>query len=195
MVTNNKMRPSEAITQWGRQLYGDDFNLRDPKLANMYKNAFYYFKGNQEQTMWDCRKGLMLIGPYGVGKSALFKVMQRMFNNFQIIRAKELCDQLENKEIGRYGVLHTYGKNLKKDLMIDDIGTENTQMFLFKNEVNVIEEIILDRYENFIDMKIRTHGTSNLLAAQMKTLYGDRSYDRMKEMFNLITWEGKSLRK
>lgn len=42
---------------------------------------------------------------------------------------------------------------------------------------------------------IITHGTTNLKVEELEKKYGKRVYDRMKEMFNVILWEGESFRK
>jgi DNA replication protein DnaC len=56
-------------------------------------------------------------------------------------------------------------------------------------------EILTDRYDMFIRHKMKTHITTNLTFQQIKESYGGRFYDRMKEMFNVISLTGKSLRK
>jgi hypothetical protein len=55
--------------------------------------------------------------------------------------------------------------------------------------------VILDRYEIFIENKIKTHLTTNLTNSQLQTRYDLRVYDRLKEMFNFVILDGDSLRK
>lgn len=196
-MVNNIQAPrrgSEWILQWGKYLYGEKFDINTPELVFMYRHAYYYFQGRQELCEWDISKGLLFCGTFGNGKTACFSVMQRIFNSFQIHKCKNIVDELEDKERGKYLVKKTYGKENRNDIMLDDIGAENNQLFLFRNEVNIIDELILDRYDILISDKVRTHGTSNFESEDFEKNYGPRSYDRMKEMFNLIYWTGKSLR-
>lgn len=77
----------------------------------------------------------------------------------------------------------------------DDLGTEANAKY-FGKEKNVMAEIILNRYDNKLDFH-STHITTNLTADKIKEQYGTRVTDRMKEMFNIITFDknAKSRRK
>ena len=62
----------------------------------------------------------------------------------------------------------------------------------------------MERYELFITSGFKTHLSSNLVTAiknntenlpTLEKVYGNRVLDRVKEMCDLITWKGESLRK
>ena len=50
-------------------------------------------------------------------------------------------------------------------------------------------EILLTRYDLFINHKLLTHFTTNLSAGEIETIYGNRVRSRMREMFNLIAFK------
>jgi len=50
-------------------------------------------------------------------------------------------------------------------------------------------EILLSRYDMFIQKGILTHITTNLSAPELESMYGSRVRSRMREMFNLVAFE------
>jgi hypothetical protein len=69
----------------------------------------------------------------------------------------------------------------------DDLGAEQ-QIKHFGNDCNVLTEILLTRYEHFIENNTITQITTNLSASEIENLYGNRLRSRMRSMFNLITF-------
>jgi len=62
----------------------------------------------------------------------------------------------------------------------------------FGKECNVLGEILLSRYELFMDHKLKTHATTNLNAQELEDRYGNRVRSRMRQLFNLIGFDAKS---
>jgi DNA replication protein DnaC len=50
-------------------------------------------------------------------------------------------------------------------------------------------EILISRYEQFIDNNSVTHITTNLSASELENSYGNRVRSRLKQMFNLIAFD------
>jgi flavoprotein len=75
-----------------------------------------------------------------------------------------------------------------KNYCFDDLGTENNLKY-FGNECNVMGEILLSRYDLFINKKIITHITTNLSAGEIETQYGNRVRSRLRAMLNLISYD------
>jgi DNA replication protein DnaC len=73
----------------------------------------------------------------------------------------------------------------------DDLGSEQ-QIKHFGNDCNVMAEILITRYEQFVDNNSVTHLTSNLSASEIEMLYGNRLRSRMRNMFNLINFNSNS---
>jgi hypothetical protein len=53
-------------------------------------------------------------------------------------------------------------------------------------------EILLSRYDYFIENKTVTHLTTNLAASEIENYYGNRVRSRMRAMFNLIAFDKES---
>lgn len=90
------------------------------------------------------------------------------------------------------------------DLYIDDIGVSRIKSSKYGNNVNVISEILMDRYELFINEGWKTHISSNIPLSiknndknqpTLEDIYGIRVCDRIKEMCEVIYITSKSLRK
>ena len=85
---------------------------------------------------------------------------------------------------------HFFQKYNKAAVMyFDDFGTEsNASNFGIKN---LMKDILEERYAN----NKRTFLTSNLSLPEIQEKYGDRVYDRLQEMFNIIQMSGDSFRR
>lgn len=202
---------ADAILYIGRQLH-KDFNLDEPRRREIYEKAFYVFSGSEKALTLGMKpdKGLLMNGDLGVGKTTLMRVMQRLFKDtcrrFKWVSAKDIKDMLD--EVKPAEIKLWYGKSLKCDLYLDDIGVGQATHNNYGNQVNLIGELIMDRYELYVSDGFKTHLSTNLLTdiskdqreltpglVTVKDLYGDRVLDRMVEMTNLISWTGKSLRR
>ncbi|MCB6232053.1 hypothetical protein LIS90_12425 [Flavobacterium psychrophilum] len=70
----------------------------------------------------------------------------------------------------------------------DDLGAEK-QIKHFGNDCNVMAEILISRYEQFIENNSITHITTNLSATELENYYGNRVRSRLRNMFNLIAFD------
>lgn len=192
----------EAIVYLGKEIYGDKFNLDDKDLLENYKTVYEYFLKEKQKRS---KKGLLLIGGLGVGKSAMMKIMQRLFKDtearFKWVNAYELKDLSEVYTTSQ--IKEMYGYDLKMDLYIDDIGI-SLDVKRYGNTVNIITEILMERYDLYINAGYKTHLSSNLVTnitnnikkiPTLRMVYGARAFDRMIEMTNVIIFKGESQRR
>ena len=56
-------------------------------------------------------------------------------------------------------------------------------------------EILISRFDIFKQKGIKTHITTNLNADELQEKYGERVLSRMREMFNLISFDENSVDK
>lgn len=203
---------AEAIKIIGQNLH-PEFNLDDPQRRAMYEKAYYILTSNSAgcaRLNLKPNKGLLLNGSLGMGKTTLMRVMQQLLlytpRQFKWVTGKELIkmqDLATNAEI-----LEVYGKALKCDLYIDDIGIGQVDKNRFGNWSNIISEILFERYDLFILEGFKTHLSCNLPTsftekerelnpgvATIEDMYGDRVLDRIREITNLLSWQGTSLRR
>jgi len=198
------MTGSEAIKILGNRLY-KDFDIDSEPRRSIYKQVYDNFIFGLDTE--NHSKSVMLIGKLGVGKSAMMRIMQKLFKDsaraFKWLSCADLNDLVENYSVSE--VKHLYGKDLKMDLYIDDIAYGVSTVNKYGTVTNIISDILSERYELFISEGFKTHISSNRPTALDKTkypdiitledLHGARIIDRMKEMCEIITWKGESLRK
>lgn len=193
------MTGSDAILIVGKQLY-QNFSIDQEQIREPYKSVYENFS-NQEK-----KQGVSLIGNVGAGKTAMMRIMQKLFINtprkFKWVGAKEFKYLLES--YSAVEVMEMYGKTCAMDLYIDDIGLGGGDYKKYGNAINIISEIIFDRYELFVESGFKTHVSSNIPttvdkekypeADTLEKFYGARVTDRLKEMCHTIKIVGKSLR-
>lgn len=197
-----KLSGSDKINIIGRELYGDSFSIENVVTRDVYKKVYERIIIGLKRKK---SKGIFITGSIGIGKTAMMKVIQRLFKDterrFKWISGHELKDLSETLTIME--IKDMYGAGLKCDLYIDDIGF-SIDVKRYGNTVNIISEIIMDRYDLYISSGFKTHISSNITAAiknneknipTIERLYGVRVLDRIKEMCDLIIWNGESLRK
>lgn len=177
------------------------------------KSLCYYFTNDPrfEEGGLSLKKGLLLFGGVGVGKSMVMHLLQQnQKQSYRLISCIDVVSEFTNQSRDErnagfnpmslfYGDIHSaIGGNpfghRKLGMCFDDLGVENPRAVHYGEVKNCMEEVIWQRYKSGEFTK--THITTNLSADELKAVYGARIYDRMLEMFNLISWpvEAKSRR-
>lgn len=184
----------------GQQFIIDGYN-EEPVI----QICFYF--ANDQRFMGDLSKGLLLMGSLGTGKTHIMNFFQQnQHSSFVVTKTRtienawinESKDQ-DQKIIDYYSVNRTLALNENRfghktaGFCFDDLGSETVPSKRFGEEKNVMAEIIMNRYDNKLPYH-DTHITTNLLPEEVENRYGSRVRDRLREMFNLITFEGKSRR-
>jgi DNA replication protein DnaC len=156
------------------------------------------------------RKGIMILGGNGTGKTKEFHYFRdyckyrhndlklRILNTQQIVRRWCIFGDRSIEDLFnsiRPKIPENNGNIIYTETCFDDLGSERPLSNNFGNKVEVMAEILYQRYEDFINTGIRTHATSNLNVNELRELYGNRIYSRMSEMFNIIVLDGKDRRK
>jgi DNA replication protein DnaC len=168
----------------------------DEYNANIALDLCRYFTDNPLFS-GDLKKGLLVVGGIGVGKTTFMQFFKR---NQKFSYRVVSCRDIENdfaaegeKSLSNfsYNVDVAFNSNpfghREIGFCFDDLGTESNGKHYGK-EKNVMAEIILNRYDNSLPGHC-THITTNLTAEEIKSQYGSRVTDRMREMFNIITFD------
>ena len=150
-------------------------------------NQLYYYLTKSSKFKGDFKKGIILTGNIGTGKTLILRAYCEMIEdstNFVInfMKAKDL-----SAKILEVGVEHC----ASRIILIDDIGKEEAIINDFGTKTTPIKDLLDARYE----IGSWTFATANYKLETFEEKYGKMIYDRMKEMFNILELKGKSRRK
>lgn len=146
---------------------------------------------NDKRFKGDDKKGIILRGNCGTGKTMIVKTLLDMieFGDKRVailINVRDLQDLYIKNDIEKINTL----KN-RFLIIIDDLGVENPDIKNYGNILEPFNDLFDYRYRN----RMETILTTNLTLEKIKQFYGDRILDRFKEMFNEYLFTEKSLRK
>ena len=193
------------LERGGKITFGSHFHIHPSDYKTVFLLLIYFYRDleNADRFSLDLRKGILLQGPVGCGKTSLLYLLRFMLpkdEQYSIVSARDVG--LEFIRDG-FGVVEKYSSKSfvnidqvlrPKAYCFDDLGLESSFKH-YGNEVNVLGEILLSRYPLFTYQKMKTHATTNLSSAQLEKAYGNRVRSRMREMFNLISFDPKSVDK
>jgi len=169
-----------------------------PEFERIVKRICCYFANDTRFEGYEgmsLQKGLLLVGGVGIGKSTLMRVFQK--NARQSFKIHSCRDVEADFSVDGDDALREYSGNVKiavnsdpfghKEIgyCFDDLGTED-QSKHYGRVKNVMQSVILNRYDNANLEFVSTHITTNLTASQIRERYDGRAIDRMREMFNII---------
>jgi hypothetical protein len=183
-----------SIESIGKKLYHPGFAVIADDYEIIYKLLIYFLKDSSEAGKHNLsfRKGILLSGPVGCGKTSLMNII-RFFQKPEERFILRSCRDVSFEFIqDGYSVIHKYSKlSFKNDnprtWCFDDLGTENNLKY-YGNNCNVMAEILLSRYDLFVSRSMLTHLTTNLNSSEIEELYGTRIRSRLREQFNLIAF-------
>lgn len=177
----------------GRLLFGWQFKIYEEDLPIIRKLCYYFIKDveNCKNNGIDPEKGILLSGPVGCGKTTLMKLLRHIVPSqrpYEIIPCRNIVFSFNH--LG-FKTIEAYGNS--KFFCFDDLGVEPPGRFYGK-DLNVMGEVLLSRYELYLETKLnlKTHATTNLNAAELEGRYGNRVRSRMRELFNLVSFDQKA---
>jgi energy-coupling factor transporter ATP-binding protein EcfA2 len=183
------------IESTGKKLYHPTFKVFAEDYEIIFKLLVYFLKDSAGAEKYNIsfRKGILLSGPVGCGKTSLMFIL-RLFQHPEERLILKPCRDISFEFIQEgYSTIQKYSKHsfkndLPKAFCFDDLGTENNLKY-FGNECNVMAEILLSRYDLFVSRQMITHLTTNLNSSEIEDIYGTRVRSRLREQFNLIAFD------
>jgi hypothetical protein len=177
------------------------------KLFKIYLNEFYpdYELNSKDlpiiQYLVDIvagivpKKGLIIRGTIGSGKTLLMFLWlhfrQNILNNdvpnsywpdekgkakYSILTPEKIIREFKERE---YQFINQDHGNI---LFLDDIG-ELAEINNFGTQINLLSEIILNRYNKFkLNPDLEIYATTNLTSKQLTEVIGERAFSRLMEM-------------
>jgi DNA replication protein DnaC len=182
----------------GQKLYHPTFKVFAEDYEIIFKLLVYFLKDSAGAEKYNIlfRKGILLSGPVGCGKTSLMSIL-KLFQKPEERLILKSCRDISFEFIKEgYSVIHKYSKQsfkieIPKVYCFDDLGTENNLKY-YGNECNVMAEILLSRYDLFVSRQMITHLTTNLNSSDIEDIYGTRIRSRLREQFNLIAFDTNS---
>jgi hypothetical protein len=203
---------------WKRFLYffklstNTDFQINDDTIKNVSLLFQYFLQDEQffsnpclrpELSVPSFKKGLLIIGGYGIGKTQIMLAMEKAFLSFgtrgfkfyganEVVQKFEAC-LLPNDKSEFYRKMNT-GINLFDDITAERIANNF-------GHINILRDILEQRYAHgklthaILNYKEGFEGNVDEALRLLNEKYGNRFYDRMFEMFNIVEFHGKSLRR
>lgn len=183
-----------------------DFKV-DHQSEKVFNLLCQYFSNDSEfeKSGYSLKKGIMLTGPVGVGKTRMLQVFRRNKKQcFQLISVYEIETACQEHGIEFHktytGMVPGWGGTLKcfyqKSIgwAFDDVGRESV-VFDFGNKSDIISRLIQVRYLQSNSVPFSSlHLTTNLTPAEIENRYDYAVKSRLREMFNYIPMEGKDRR-
>lgn len=182
----------QSITkQRGEVLIYDEENK---KVLNYLS---HYFARTDEFT-GDHRKGILLCGGVGTGKTLFMEAFERFcFDGSNAFITHDM--KAISRDVQEHGtqILHSYNQGICN---YDDVGFEDKAAH-FGNKVCVFTELINIQYNKFLKSGKVCHITTNLGFSndygfgKFSDRYDKRIVDRVRQMFNIVEFNGTSKRK
>lgn len=166
----------------------------------------YFWNSELLKTMGgQAQKGIYLYGGYGTGKSLLFEILEQLDKSYpncgfriKTVHTLELTDdlqrQLANPNQLAINDKSIYSKHSTGHMHFEDLGAER-KINHYGNSIETMSDILQLRYNTSKRRSCKTFITTNLSPDDFKKRYGERCYDRMFEMFNILEVRGGSRRK
>ncbi|WP_300438316.1 ABC transporter ATP-binding protein [Christiangramia sp.] len=175
----------------GKLLFGEKFKIYKKDKDILLKLCSYFIKDKENCKKFDIDldKGLLLTGPVGCGKTSLMKLLYFLVphqRKYVVMPCRNIVFAFNH--LG-YKTIEDYGES--SFFCFDDMGVEPMGRHYGK-DCNVIGEILLSRYDLFLETKLKTHATTNLNAEELEVRYGNRVRSRMRELFNLIAFDERA---
>lgn len=174
----------EGYDYFRRFLYERTKNFAlSPEEVEFYRNLVNYFTIGKTDLNRD--KGIFIRGAVGTGKTLAFKLIQKFLmqkHKFSMRSSNEIV-----LDYNTTGDKILKGYSVVKDWCFDDFGSEDKGKH-FGSECEVMEKIILLRYDLFEQYGTKTHLTSNFSNEELNEKYGARAYDRLKRIINVVNY-------
>lgn len=139
------------------------------------------------------KPGLMLRGYIGVGKTTMMYAISSLFR-YLSEQEMVIVDARKIAELGKTGSPDF--ERLTRCLMlgIDDLGTEPLVVKNYGNDISPIVELLSERYNyrrfTIITTNLTVKTVDGKEVDELREIYGDRTYDRIRELFNFIAYDG-----
>lgn len=183
----------KKMFQWMKFVSAETFKRKlivDPFTTPLIKSLCFFLSGDarfETELNFDPKKGLLIRGISGLGKTYLVKCIQdNELNPVQIENLIEITDEV--KASGAFELSYK-----SKILYLDDVGTEETPVNFYGTKITWFKDFVELYYSKDLPFN-RLMISTNCNFDTIEQKYGFRVRSRMKDMFNIVDVTGKDLR-
>lgn len=190
----------ELIIKAGKEMFGQNYHFDEIDKPVILKLMAYFMQdeGVAEALNIDPNKGLIINGPVGCGKTSILKIFNAFTSQNEQFLVKSCCnislDYIEDGHqiIRRYTSesFDRYSK-MPKAIHFDDFGLEKDTSY-FGNTRNVMADILMNRYDYYMECRMLTYLTTNLKGSELEDRYGLRLRSRIRQMCQHISFSPDS---
>ena len=140
-------------------------------------------------------RGYLLQGDYDTGKTFFSKIYVNIINSIKeksaiYFTANDISRFFRNEKMvingNEFGLEYLWKYKI---IIVDDIGTESSEVQCFGTKLQPITEMIHQRYDKNLSIWI----TTNIDQVSFAKIYGERITSRLKEMSYAVIFKGKDL--
>lgn len=181
----------EYVLQEGKRVYGNHFILNRYQKSVLYQLLIYAIEdeASLKKANIDLRKGILLMGDSGVGKTAMLKLVKPFFyrkKQFDIVSCRVLSQEFMKRG---FESLESCLSNSAKPICLDNLGKELPAKH-FGYNCEVVHNVIEHCYEQRFDVDYpKVHITTTLSPSEIEKRYGLGFRKMLQEMFNVIVCE------
>lgn len=170
--------------KWAQIMAHDGVDLAWPRLAQ-------YCAHLEAGT---ARRGLLLMGGTGTGKTFRLSFLVRRFPYTRLLRADDAARRLAGETTAaREDILGCSYQG--EDLAIDDLGAEELESVVYGQREQPMIGAVAMRHLLWECTGSLTHISTNLSWSQLEERYGQRTVSRLRAMCNVVALDGADRRR
>lgn len=145
-----------------------------------------YFANSTELPDKVLKKGIMLAGNPGSGKSTIMQIFAKIVP-FAFMYVDNICDNVRREGQTELDKIKNRGF---ETLCFDDFGSE-AKIKHYGSHYDVMYDVVIRRCQDFVHHGTKTHFTTNFTMQNISEIYDAKIESRLHEMCNIVVLGGK----